>query len=161
MNTATGAPRTQPRTRQIYKPPSNKAILDQLSNPASWFWREQATDAHDLLITRLSKDQANAWHALWIASGPAARSWIDQHGQITDALEAAVKLDPRDPNYVLELAHAAGILTLEAAKEAAAAALDKWTRLASNPNMYPEPIEKARKAKDRAYEIVAEIALAT
>jgi len=158
MNTATGAPRIRVRP---YKPPSNFAKLDQIVNPASWFWREQATDAHDLLVSRLTKDQANAWHALWIASGPAARTWIDQHGQITNALEAAVKLDPRDPNYVLELAHAAGILTLEAAKEAAADALDKWTRLASNPRMYPEPIEKTRKAKDRAYEIVAEIALAT
>src|SRR3990167_515510 len=159
MNTATGAPRTT-RVRP-YKPPSNFAKLEQIVNPGSHFWREQATDAHDLLVTRLTKDQANAWHALWIASSPAARSWIDQHGQITNALEAAVKLDPRDPNYVLELAHVGGILNLEAAKEAAADALDKWTRLASNPRMYPEPIEKTRKAKDRAYEIVAEIALAT
>ena len=158
MNTATGAPRIRVRP---YKPPSNFAKLEQIVNPGSYFWREQAMDAHDLLVSRLTKDQANAWHTLWIASGPAARTWIDQHGQITNALEAAVKLDPRDPNYVLELAHAAGILTLEAARGAAADALDKWTRLASNPRMYPEPIEKARKAKDRAYEIVAEIALAT
>ena len=159
MSTATGAPRTQPRTRQIYKPPSNKAILDQLSNPASWFWREQAMDAHDLLVSKLSKEQANAWHALWIASDPTACLWHLQHRQITIALEAAAKLDPRTPGYILELAFTAGILTLDAARQAAAEAANEWVKLASNPNMYPEPIERARKLKDRMYEIVAQIAL--
>ena len=156
MNTVTDAPRIRVRP---YKPPSNLAKLDQIVNPASWFWREQATDAHALLVSRLTKDQANAWHALWIASGPAARPWHLQHRQITAALEAAAKLDPRTPGYVIELAFAARVLTLDAARQAAAEAANEWVKLASNPNMYPEPIERARKLKDRMYEIVAQIAL--